>query len=235
MLRHDSRTPRCWRLALRRIFNAQDFYDSIRPMIGLGLVLGITPYFVCRGGCHGERVVRETWYGFANAISRWLLIAFCYTYTLMHKESLIGYFMRNHISQMSARIHDIIGIGVGIVIFIMPIFLRRHLRHAMEKLVRIDRRLDRLHFPVSYRQILYQVLLELLLISALDATIIIICLVCLDNMEVRPSYQLTFIMMYELITISITICMFCLFAGSIHRRFKRLQKKPRRELSYANN
>ncbi|XP_030239108.1 putative gustatory receptor 28b isoform X3 [Drosophila navojoa] len=224
MLRHDSIPPRCWQLALRRIFKAQDFYGSIRPMIGLALVLGITPYFVCRDGCQGERVVRESWYGFANAISRWLLIAYCYMYTLRQKESLIGYFMHNHISQMSARMHDVTGIVAGIVILILPLFLRRHLRNALEKLMRVDRLLHHLSFPIDYRQVLYQILLVLLLVSTLDATIIIVCLVCLSNMEVQPTYQLIFSMMYELIIISITICMFCLLAGSIQRRFKKLHK-----------
>ncbi|XP_032294379.1 putative gustatory receptor 28b [Drosophila virilis] len=224
MLRHNSGSPGCWQLALRRIFRAQDFYGSIRLIIGLALVLGITPYYVSRDGCHGERVVRESWYGFANSISRWLLFAYCYAHIHLHRESLIGYFMRNDISQVSTRLHDVAGICAAVVIFIMPLFLRRHLRHAIENLVRIDRRLARLHLPVDYKEVKYQALLVLLLVTALDVSIIIACLVCLAKVDVRPSYQLIFIMIYELITISITICMFCLLARSVQRRLIQLHK-----------
>ncbi|XP_062142067.1 putative gustatory receptor 28b isoform X4 [Drosophila sulfurigaster albostrigata] len=213
-----------WQRAWNRIFRAKDFYSSIRVLIALAFILGITPYHVTQIGYHGERVVRESWYGFANAISRWLIFAYCYTHVNLHNESLIGYFMRNHISLMGTRIHDIGGIIAAIFIFIAPLFLRRHLRRSFEGLVRVDRRLLRINYNVDYPRIQFESLRMLVIITALDATIISVCLTCFAQMEVRASWQLIFIMTYELITISVTVFMFCLLALSVRRRLSRLHR-----------
>lgn len=212
-----------WQSAWHRVFRARDFYSSIRLLIGLALLLGITPYHITRDyGGNGERVVRESWWGFANAISRWLMCAYCYWHVNLHSESLIGYFMHNHISAMSTRIHDVGGILAAVVIFIAPLYQRRHLRRSIEILVRIDRRLADLRSPVSYASVQLETVKTLFKILALDGTIITVCLVCFAKLQITASWQLYFLMIYELITITITIFMFCLLALSVRRRLMRL-------------
>lgn len=214
-----------WQRAWHRVFRARDFYSSIRLLIGLALLLGITPYHITHDNAgNGERAVRESWWGFANAISRWLIFAYCYYHVNRHNESLIGYFMNNDISAMSTRIHDVGGILAAVVIFIAPLYKRRYLRRSIEILVRVDRRLTDLRSPVSYANIQLETIKTLLIIFALDGTIITVCLVCFAKLQITASWQLYFLMIYELITISITIFMFCLFALSVRRRFMRLHK-----------
>lgn len=235
MPRQGSRTPGggiTWQRAWNRVFRARDFYSSIRLLIGLALLLGITPYHITRdyAGSQGERVVRESWWGFANAISRWLLFAYCYTHVNLSNESLIGYFMRNRISAMSTRLHDVAGILAAVIIFIMPLYKRRYLRRSIEMLVRIDHRLRELRCPVNYVGVQLETFRTLLIILALDGTIITVCLICFAQMQVIASWQLYFLMIYELITISITIFMFCLLVLSLRRRFMRLHKVRNQKL-----
>ncbi|XP_034471869.1 uncharacterized protein LOC117779702 [Drosophila innubila] len=219
----DLRSPSLWQRIWNRNFQAKDLYGSIRVLIGMALVLGITPYHVTRDGYHRERVMRESWYGFANAISRWLIFAYCYTHANLNSESLIGYFMSNHISQMSARIHDIAGIIAAVIIFIAPLFLRHQLRRTIENLVRIDRHLLHLNCAVDYPRVQFESWKMFLVILTLDGTIVIVCLACFAHMGV--SWQLTFIMIYELVTISMSIVMFCMLALAIRRRISRLHKQ----------
>lgn len=152
------------------------------------------------------------------------MFAYCYTHVHLTNESLIGYFMRNHISAMGTRLHDVVGIVAAVIIFIVPLYQRRYLRRSIEMLVRIDNRLRELRSPVNYVVVQLEMFRTLLIILALDGTIITVCLICFAKMQVTASWQLYFLMIYELITVSITIFMFCLLVLSVRRRFIRLHK-----------
>ncbi|XP_068140275.1 putative gustatory receptor 28b isoform X3 [Drosophila tropicalis] len=188
-------------------------------LIALAFGLGIIPYHMAKvGEPQNSLVIRETWYGFVNVISRWLLISYCYASINLRNESLIGHFMSNSVSAFTTRAHDLGGICAAIVVFILPLFLRRHFRRSIEMIVAIDRRLLALHFPMNYNRILGTTWLVLICVAALDIFVTVACLVCLANMEVQPSWQLTFLMIYDLVAISISICLFCAISRSLQRR-----------------
>ncbi|EDW51998.1 GM13548 [Drosophila sechellia] len=89
--------------------SARDCYGSISLLVAIAFALGITPFLVRRNAL-GETSLEQSWYGFLNAILRWLLLAYCYSYINLSNESLIGYFMRNHLSQISTRVSTQYGV-----------------------------------------------------------------------------------------------------------------------------
>ncbi|XP_030383862.1 uncharacterized protein LOC115631288 [Scaptodrosophila lebanonensis] len=208
----------CW------LFSTPDFYGSIRLLISIAYFLGITPFHVARDP-NGMRSLRDCWIGFVNVIAHWLLLSYCYTYIFLQNESLIGYFMRTYISEFTTRLHEIGGLTATIITFMMTIFRRRHLKKACELIVRIDRCLDQLQQSVAYTNMLRYVLVVLSLLAFLDGAMIVTCVVCLRQLRVRASWQLCFVIVYEMLAISITICFFCLLMRSIQRRFGRINKE----------
>ncbi|XP_034128509.1 uncharacterized protein LOC117583936 [Drosophila guanche] len=223
MIRSGLASYRACRRRLRDALSARDYYGAIQMMIAIAYVLGITPYLVSHNSS-GQSAMQQSWYGFVNALSRWLLLAYCYTHINLHNESLIGYFMRNRISQFSTRIHNFGGIMSAVFTFIMPLLLRRHLQRFSEHVMEVDRRLDSLRHPVNFNAVFGLATLVLGLVALLDTIITVTCLVCLAQMEVRASWQLTFILVYELMAISITIVMFCLITRTVQRRLNYLHR-----------
>ncbi|XP_017004587.2 putative gustatory receptor 28b isoform X2 [Drosophila takahashii] len=223
MIRYGVDTFRGFRGRLRYWLSARDCYGSISLMVALAFALGITPYLVRRSS-QGESSLEQSWYGFVNAISRWLLLAYCYSYINMSNESLIGYFMKNHVSQISTKLHDIGGIVVAIFTFIIPLLLRKHFLRSVKTMVQVDQQLERLRSPVNFNTVVGQVVLVVSAVVLVDTILLTTCLVCLSKMEVYASWQLTFIMVYELMCVSITICMFCLMTRTVQRRFTCLHK-----------
>ncbi|XP_052854473.1 uncharacterized protein LOC128263459 [Drosophila gunungcola] len=223
MIRYGVDSFRGFRGRLRYWLSARDVYGSMALMMSAAYVLGITPFLV-RQNSQGKSSLEQSWYGFINAISRWLLLAYCYTYINLSNESLIGYFMRNHVSQISTRVHDIGGIIVAIFTFILPLLLRKHFLGSVKIIVQVDQKLERLRSPVNFNTVVGLIVLVATLVVILDTVLLSTCLVCLSKMEVYPSWQLTFILVYELLAICITICMFCLMTRSVQRRLTCLHK-----------
>ncbi|XP_026843572.1 putative gustatory receptor 28b isoform X1 [Drosophila persimilis] len=221
MIRSGLKSYRACRRRVGDALSARDYYGAIQMLIAIAYVLGITP-FVVTHSAKGESGMQQSWYGFVNAISRWVLLAYCYTYINLHNESLIGYFMRNRISQFSTRLHNICGIWSAVFTFIMPLLLRRHLQRFIEDVMEVDRRLDRLRHPVNFNAVFGVATLVLALVALLDTIITVTCLVCLAQMEVRASWQLIFILVYELMAISMTIVMFSLITRTVQRRLNYL-------------
>ncbi|EDV59221.2 uncharacterized protein LOC6541091 [Drosophila erecta] len=93
MIRYGVDTFRGCRAPFRCWLSAR---DSL--MVTIAFTLGITPFLVRRNAL-GKTSLEQSWYGFVSAILRWLLLAYCYRYINLSNESLIGYFMRNHVSQ----------------------------------------------------------------------------------------------------------------------------------------
>nr|NP_647614.2 gustatory receptor 28b, isoform A [Drosophila melanogaster]AAF52520.2 gustatory receptor 28b, isoform A [Drosophila melanogaster] len=203
--------------------SARDCYDSISLMVAIAFALGITPFLVRRNAL-GENSLEQSWYGFLNAIFRWLLLAYCYSYINLRNESLIGYFMRNHVSQISTRVHDVGGIIAAVFTFILPLLLRKYFLKSVKNMVQVDTQLERLRSPVNFNTVVGQVVLVILAVVLLDTVLLTTGLVCLAKMEVYASWQLTFIFVYELLAISITICMFCLMTRTVQRRITCLHK-----------
>lgn len=203
--------------------SARDCYDSISLMVAIAFALGITPFLVRRNAL-GENSLEQSWYGFLNAIFRWLLLAYCYSYINLRNESLIGYFMRNHVSQISTRVHDVGGIIAAVFTFILPLLLRKYFLKSVKNMVQVDTQLERLRSPVNFNTAVGQVVLVILAVVLLDTVLLTTGLVCLAKMEVYASWQLTFIFVYELLAISITICMFCLMTRTVQRRITCLHK-----------
>lgn len=217
MNRYGMDSIRGFRNKMRYWMSARDIYDSIQLMVAIAFALGITPFLV-RKNAEGVLSMEQSGYGFVNAISRWLLLAYCYVHVNFNDESLIGYFMINHVSQISTRAHDIGGIIAAIFTFIMPLLQRKDLRKSVNTMVQVDKKLDSLRSPVNFNSVKGQVILVVSLVVAYDLIIITTYLVCLSQMEVYASWQLTFILVYELIVISVTICMFCLMTRTVQRR-----------------
>ncbi|XP_033248750.1 uncharacterized protein LOC117188670 [Drosophila miranda] len=224
MIRSGLKSYRACRRRVGDALIARDYYGAIQMLIAIAYVLGITPFVVAHSA-KGESGMRQSWYGFVNAISRWVLLAYCYTYINLHNESLIGYFMQNRISQFSTRLHNICGIWSAVFTFIMPLLLRRHLQRFIEDVMEVDRRLDRLRHPVNFNAVFGVATLVLALVALLDTIITVTCLVCLAQMEVRASWQLIFILVYELMAISMTIVMFSLIKRTVQRRLNYLHTK----------
>ncbi|XP_043065302.1 putative gustatory receptor 28b isoform X2 [Drosophila ficusphila] len=218
MIRYGVDNFRGFRGKLRYWLSARDAYGSISLIISIAFALGITPYLV-RINSQGESHLRQSWYGFVNAISRWLLLAYCYSYVHLSNESLIGYFMRNHVSQISTSLHDVGGIIMAIFTFILPLLLRKNFLKSVKNMVEADKRLERLRCPVNFNTVVGLVVLVLSLVITVDTILLTTCLFCLSNMDVHASWQLTFILVYELMAISITITMYCLMTRTVQRRF----------------
>ncbi|XP_070133361.1 putative gustatory receptor 28b isoform X4 [Drosophila bipectinata] len=216
-------TIRGFRYKLSYWMSARDVYDSIQLMVTIAFALGITPFLV-RKNSEGVLSMEQSGYGFVNAISRWLLLAYCYTHVNFHDESLIGYFMINHISQVSTRAHDIGGIIAAVFTFIMPLLQRKDLRKSVDTMVQVDKKLESLRSPVNFNTVKGQLILVITLVVAYDSIIITTWLVCLSKMDVNASWQLNFILVYELLVISVTICMFCLMTRTVQRRMTCLHK-----------
>ncbi|XP_041673642.1 uncharacterized protein LOC121529755 [Drosophila eugracilis] len=223
MIHYGVDTFRGFRGRLRFWLSARDCYGSISLMVAIAFALGITPFLV-RRNARRESSLEQTWYGFVNAISRWLLLAYCYSYINLSNESLIGYFMRNHISRISTKLHDIAGIIVAIITFILPLLLRKYFLRSVKTMDQADRKLARLRSPVNFHTVVGQVVLVISCVVLLDTVLLTTCLICLSEMEVHASWQLTFILVYELMAISITICMFCLMTRTVQRRLVCLHK-----------
>jgi len=223
MIRYGVDTFRGFRGRVRYWLSARDCYGSISLMVAIAFAMGITPYLVRRNS-QGESVLAPSWYGFLNAISRWLLLAYCYSYINLSNESLIGYFMSNHVSQFSTKLHDIGGIIVAIFTFIIPLLLRKHFLKSVKTMVQADQQLDRLRSPVNFKAVVGQVVLVISVVVIVDTILLTTCLVCLAKMEVYASWQLIFIFVYELLVVSITICMFCLMTRTVQRRITCLHK-----------
>ncbi|XP_020803623.1 putative gustatory receptor 28b isoform X2 [Drosophila serrata] len=223
MIRNGLDTVRGFRNQLRYWMSVRDCYGSINLMVAIAFGLGITPFLV-RRNTHGESSLEQSWYGFLNAIIRWLLLAYCYVHINLNDESLIGYFMSNHVSKVSTRMHDIGGIIVAIFIFIVPLLLRKYFLRSVYTMNEVDQRLERLRCPVNFHAVVGLVILVISLVVLLDAFLLTTCLVCLSKMDVHASWQLTFILIFELMVTSITICMFCLMTRSVQRRIGCLHK-----------
>ncbi|XP_039490448.1 putative gustatory receptor 28b isoform X2 [Drosophila santomea] len=223
MISYGVDTFRGCRGRLRYWLSARDCYDSISLMVTIAFAMGITPFLV-RRNARGETSLEQSWYGFLNAILRWLLLAYCYSYINLSNESLIGYFMRNHVSQISTRVHDVVGIIAAVFTFILPLLLRKHFLKSVKNMVLADEQLDRLRSPVNFNTVVGQVVLVISAVVLLDTVLLTTGLVCLAKMEVYASWQLTFIFVYELMAISITICMFCLMTRTVQRRITCLHK-----------
>lgn len=223
MIRNGLDTVRGLGSQLRSWMSVRDCYGSIHLIVAVAFGLGITPFLVRRNSL-GESSLEQSWYGFFNAITRWLLLAYCYVHVCLKDQSLIGYFMSNHVSQVSTRLHDIGGIIVAICTFIVPLLLRRYFLRSVRTIFEVDQRLERLRCPVNFNTVLALVLLVMTVTVLVNVLLITTCLVCLSKMEVHASWQLTFILVYELLATSITICMFCLMTRSVQRRLACLHK-----------
>ncbi|XP_017851711.1 uncharacterized protein LOC108606239 [Drosophila busckii] len=219
--------PRCSRNCRKRwqrVFRADNFYSSIRLIIMLAFLQGLTPYYVGWDEQQAELSLRESKLGFVNAFARFLFAVYCYAYSQVHNEYLIGYFMRTDISQSSSHVHNTVGMLAGVMIFILPLWQRRSWRKSIELLSAIDRRLAKLRIRINYFQVQYLGLLVVLLAFALDAFIILVCWLCFAKMQVQASWPFVLIMIGEVLTLSMVVTMFCLLTHSVQRRLQRLHK-----------
>ncbi|XP_017019620.1 putative gustatory receptor 28b isoform X2 [Drosophila kikkawai] len=223
MIRNGLDTVLGLRSKLRYWMSARDCYGPLNLMVAISFGLGITPFLVHRNS-QGEGSLEQSWYGFLNAISRWLLLAYCYVHIILNNESLIGYFMSNHVSQVSTRLHDIGGIIVAICTFIVPLLLRQNFQRSVYTMNDVDERLERLRCPVNFNTVQGLLILVISLVVLLDGTLLTTCMVCLSKMDVHASWQLTFLFVSDLLVTSVTICIFCMMTRSVQRRLRCLHR-----------
>lgn len=78
---------------IRKHVRSKHLFESMKPLLTLSFIFGLTPIHVARVPS-GDRVLKVSTFGFVNATLHIIIYAACYIVTLVHRESVVGYFFR---------------------------------------------------------------------------------------------------------------------------------------------
>uniref|UniRef100_A0A1I8P3U9 Gustatory receptor n=1 Tax=Stomoxys calcitrans TaxID=35570 RepID=A0A1I8P3U9_STOCA len=215
--------PAWYKRLYRKIFTSNDFYKSMQSLFCCTFVMGITPFRIVTLP-NGLMTLRTSFFGYFNLLIHLMLMAFCYAYTIYHKESVVGYLLRTKVSDFGNKMHVCSGILGSTMLPVAVILQRKSLEKAFGIFMQADSYLCQLNFNLDYTIVLRYVLFVLSMVGIFDCAMTMICIYCLSSLSVHPSFCLIYLVVAEILGISLTISLYCAMARSVQRRFNHLNK-----------
>uniref|UniRef100_A0A1I8MIR2 Gustatory receptor n=1 Tax=Musca domestica TaxID=7370 RepID=A0A1I8MIR2_MUSDO len=205
----------------RKLCTSPNYYKSMQPMFWTTFVSGVTPFRIASLP-NGAKYLKTSCFGYLNLFVHFILMAYCYAYTMLHNESVVGYLLSTKVSKYGNYLHVCIGVMGATILPVAAIIRKKTLEKSFNIYLEVDRHFDQIHVGLDYSQILRYVLFVLSLVAIFDCTITVICIYCLNSISVYPSPCLIFIAVAEVLGISVTISLFCAMVRSAQRRLRRL-------------
>ncbi|XP_075151156.1 putative gustatory receptor 28b [Haematobia irritans] len=213
--------PVWYKRVYRKLLTSNDFYKSMQAMFCCAFVNGITPLRIVTLA-NGVKTLRTSIFGYCNLLMHLVLMAYCYSYTMYHHESVVGYLLRTKVSDYGNKLHVCSGVLGATVLPISAIVRKSSLEKSFNIILEADQHFSRLKCNLDYTEILRYVLFVLSMVFIFDCTITVICIYCLDSLSVYPSPCLIFLVVAEVLGISVTISLYCAIVRSIQRRIHQL-------------
>lgn len=166
--------------------NPKDLYGSIRPLLLLTFLFGISPFRTV--GSPGNRHLKLTFAGIANTLFLFALFTTSFVQRVSNNRSFIEHFSKTKVSRFAEDL-QILTSFTGFAITLILCFLKRNkLRKLFQVLNRIDKKLIHLGAIFNYKRLSRIVLLALFVAFFFYSVFICMSTILVNSFAEQPDF-----------------------------------------------
>ncbi|XP_055917525.1 putative gustatory receptor 28a [Eupeodes corollae] len=169
---------KCW----HRLTQADNIYQSIRPLVYISLI-GLAPFRM-----HSSREVQTSAPGLFVSFGHFLFYALCLGLSLNEGDTIIGYFFKTTITELSDITLMMAGVIAMLSIFGFAIFKRHRLIQIIQKNIIVDEIFVGLGLKLDYRKILCFSFVISVVMMTFNLGYLIISYFLLKSACIKPSF-----------------------------------------------
>lgn len=189
----------------RFFFDANDFYESISPLITFGFYSGVTPFRIYNK--NGESYIALTRLGYIPMTSLFILYAGCYLVTKWTGETIISAVLDTKISRVGDLVQTTTGITGVSVVFVTTAIYHKKILYCLRTLAEVDRKLKGLGVRFKYQKIMAVSNIGVTLFTVFCLSYLGVCYSVLPSSHINPSIPIYFTYLLPHGTVSVFVIM----------------------------
>lgn len=174
---------------LKDIIHPSDAYATDQVLLAITFLMGLTPIRISQIQKDGKRSVYISRIGCLISLCQMCFFMYCFLYSLVEDESIVGYFFKNDVSKAGDLLQKFIAMCGMIMMFIESLRKSHDLINLYHAIAKSDRSFMNVGVEFSYPDILRFRILKLIFVSGVIMAYIGSSFYMLFHNDIWPKYQ----------------------------------------------